>query len=154
VYTSFREPRAALSPRRHPLRSGRGPREFREFATRLRGPPSRESSGFRGVAGGPAIAFAHRRDPRFHHPCREGRRTVVALWHGSEGIRMLRIERSADADGVCFTISGRIEAAHLAELQRLIDEETAARRPLVLDLKDVKLIARDAVTFFGRCEAG
>src|SRR5262249_1780988 len=82
------------------------------------------------------------------------RRTVVALWHGSEGIRMLRIERSADADGVCFTISGRIEAAHLAELQRLIDEETAARRPLVLDLKDVKLIARDAVTFFGRCEAG
>jgi hypothetical protein len=65
---------------------------------------------------------------------------------------MLRIERSADGEDVCFTISGRIEAAHVAELQRLIDEETAGRS-VVLDLRDVKLVDRDAVTFLVRCEA-
>jgi anti-anti-sigma regulatory factor len=67
---------------------------------------------------------------------------------------MLRIERSADGEDVRFTITGRVEAVHVAELQRLIEEETAARRPIVLDLKEVKLVDREAVSFFVRCEAG
>jgi hypothetical protein len=66
---------------------------------------------------------------------------------------MLRIERSADGEDVCLTITGRVEAVHVAELQRLIDEETAAHRPTVLDLKEVKLVDREAVSFFVRCEA-
>ena len=65
---------------------------------------------------------------------------------------MLRIERSADGEDIRFTISGRIDAAHVVELQRLIDDETA-ECSVVLDLRDVKLVDRDAVSFLVRCEA-
>ena len=64
---------------------------------------------------------------------------------------MLRIERYVDGEEVRFTISGRIEAEHVAELQRLIDE-TGTDRALVLDLKDVKLVARDTMSFLVRCQ--
>ena len=67
-------------------------------------------------------------------------------------IAVLMIERSADGEDVCFTITGRVEAAHVAELQRLIDEERAAHRPVALDLKEVKLVDRVAVSFFARCK--
>ena len=52
---------------------------------------------------------------------------------------MLRIDRSANGE-VRFTLIGRIGAAHVAELQRLIDAESAGNRPIVLD-GDVKLVA-------------
>ena len=65
---------------------------------------------------------------------------------------MLKIERSANGE-VRFTITGRVEAAHVGELQRLIDEEATGRRPIVFDLKDVKLVDREAVRFLARCEA-
>ena len=64
---------------------------------------------------------------------------------------MLRIQRSAN-DKVIFTLSGRIEAEHLEELQRVCSLETV-NRLLVLDLKDVTLVARDAVKYLARCEA-
>ncbi len=64
---------------------------------------------------------------------------------------MLRIQRSAN-DKVIFTLSGRIEAEHLEELQRVCSLETVDRL-LVLDLKDVTLVARDAVKYLARCEA-
>src|SRR5262249_38484410 len=54
---------------------------------------------------------------------------------------------------VRLTITGRIEVAHVAELQRLVDADSADHRRIVLDLKDVKLVDREAVTFFVRCEA-
>jgi hypothetical protein len=41
---------------------------------------------------------------------------------------MLRVERSVDGAGVRLTISGRIEAEHVAELERLVDEEAGHRR--------------------------
>lgn len=66
---------------------------------------------------------------------------------------MLRIERSADGDDVCFTVTGHLEAPHVAELQRLINEEAAAHRPIVLDLKEVKLVDRESLSFLVRCEA-
>jgi hypothetical protein len=66
---------------------------------------------------------------------------------------MLRIERSVDGEEVRFTITGRIEAEHVVELQRLIDEEAGAHRAFVLDLKDVKLVAREAMSFFVRSQA-
>jgi len=53
---------------------------------------------------------------------------------------------------VVFTLSGRIDAEHLEELERVFGLETVDRL-LVLDLKDVTLVDRDAVKYLARCEA-
>jgi hypothetical protein len=63
---------------------------------------------------------------------------------------MLKIQRSAN-DTVVFTLSGRIEAEGVTELQRLFDLESAGHR-VALDLKDVTLADRDAVKFLLSCE--
>ena len=63
---------------------------------------------------------------------------------------MLKIQRSAN-DTVVFTLSGRIEAEGVIELQRLFDLESAQQQ-VALDLKDVTLADRDAVKFLLRCE--
>jgi hypothetical protein len=65
---------------------------------------------------------------------------------------VLRIHRSEQGEVVRFMLSGRIEAEYLPELRRLIDGEER-RRPLTLDLREVKLVDRDAVTFLAQCEA-
>jgi anti-anti-sigma regulatory factor len=65
---------------------------------------------------------------------------------------MFKIQRSADGEFVVFTLSGRIKAARLAELQQLLECE-ADHHSLVLDLKEVKLVDRDAVSFLASCEA-
>jgi anti-anti-sigma regulatory factor len=64
---------------------------------------------------------------------------------------MFKIQRSADGEFVVFTLSGRIKAVRLAELQKLLECE--ADDSLVLDLKEVKLVDRDAVSFLASCEA-
>jgi anti-anti-sigma regulatory factor len=64
---------------------------------------------------------------------------------------MLRIQRSANGK-VVFTLSGRIEAEDVTELQRLFALERADHH-LVLDLNDVTLVDREAVKFLARCEA-
>ncbi len=64
---------------------------------------------------------------------------------------MLKIQRTANGK-VVLRLSGRIQAEHVAELQRLFDLEKGGRG-LVLDLKDVTLVDRDAVKFLARCEA-
>ena len=63
---------------------------------------------------------------------------------------MLRIQRSSKR-GVAFSLSGRIEAEDIAELQRLLRLE-AAGQEITLDLQDITLVDRDAVRFLGRCE--
>jgi hypothetical protein len=63
---------------------------------------------------------------------------------------MLKIQRSANGK-VVFTLSGRIEAEDVTELQRLFESESVARH-LVLDLEDVTLADRNAVNFLMRCE--
>jgi len=63
---------------------------------------------------------------------------------------MLKIQRSANGS-VVFTLSGRIETADVTELQRLFELESTSRH-LVMDLKDVTLADRDAVSFLMRCE--
>ena len=65
---------------------------------------------------------------------------------------MLKIQRSMDGKSVRCARSGRIEGQHVAELQRLIEEE-ASRHPITLDLEGVRLVDRDAVAFLARCEA-
>jgi ABC-type transporter Mla MlaB component len=63
---------------------------------------------------------------------------------------MLKIQRSVEAGNVRIMLSGRIEREHLAELQRLIDED--APQLVTLDLEDVRLVDREAVGFLARCE--
>jgi len=65
---------------------------------------------------------------------------------------MLRIQRSEHGEGVRFMLSGRIEVEHLAELRRLIEGEDG-RRPVTFDLKEIKLVDREAVNFLADCEA-
>jgi len=64
---------------------------------------------------------------------------------------MLKIERSANGE-VVFTLSGRMEAENVAELKTLLRSEAGGRR-VILDLKDVILVDRDAVSFLESCEA-
>jgi len=65
---------------------------------------------------------------------------------------MLKIQRLAQGAFVLFTLSGRIQADDVAELQRLFDLE-ANKQNLTLDLHEVKLVDREAVRFLARCEA-
>jgi hypothetical protein len=65
---------------------------------------------------------------------------------------MLRVQMSAKGEAVAFTLSGRIRAGEVAELQRLFEAEGEDRR-IVLDLKEVKLVDREVVRFLARCEA-
>ena len=68
---------------------------------------------------------------------------------------MFQISRSEDQDLLTFTLSGRIEEEELGELQRLLKNELGATsKVIVLDLKDVKLVHREAVKFLASCEAG
>jgi hypothetical protein len=61
-----------------------------------------------------------------------------------------RIERSARQRFTVFTLSGRMEAEQVAELKELFDRDY---RNIILDLRDVRLADRDAVTFLRVCEA-
>jgi ABC-type transporter Mla MlaB component len=64
---------------------------------------------------------------------------------------MLKIQRSIDADNVRLVLSGRLERQHIAELQRLIDED-ASHNVVTLDLEEIRLVDREAVGFLARCE--
>jgi hypothetical protein len=64
---------------------------------------------------------------------------------------MFRIHRSENGE-VAFAISGRLEAEHIAELEKLIAAETKGRR-ISLDLKDMTLTGQDGIDFLTRCEA-
>jgi anti-anti-sigma regulatory factor len=64
---------------------------------------------------------------------------------------MLKIQRAANGD-VVFTLSGRMDAENVAELETLLGTEPKGRR-IFLDLKDLTLVDRDAVSFLERCEA-
>jgi len=65
---------------------------------------------------------------------------------------MFKIQRSANGRLIVFTLSGRIKAIHVNELRTLLDSE-ADDLSLVLDLKEVKLVDRDVVSFLAGCEA-
>jgi hypothetical protein len=64
---------------------------------------------------------------------------------------MLRIQRSSNGQ-VVFTLSGELDAEQIAELEALISSE-AKGRTIVLDLKNLILVGREAISFLGRCEA-
>jgi anti-anti-sigma regulatory factor len=64
---------------------------------------------------------------------------------------MLKIQRSSNGQ-VVFTLSGEIDKEEIAELEALLRSE-AKGRTIVLDLKDLTLVGRAAISFLGRCEA-
>ncbi|HEY5028704.1 MAG TPA: hypothetical protein VIK39_09875 [Candidatus Angelobacter sp.] len=63
----------------------------------------------------------------------------------------LRIQRSAEGEQVVFTLCGRIQAEQVKELQAQF-ESGSSGNGIVLDLKEVKLIDRDAVRFLAHHE--
>lgn len=63
---------------------------------------------------------------------------------------MLRIHRKANGE-VVFTLSGRIDKEHIAELEALIGAEGKDRR-IILDLKDMTLTGQDGINFLAQCE--
>ena len=63
---------------------------------------------------------------------------------------MLKITRAANGEMV-IKLSGRMGAENLGEVEK-ISAESDGRR-IVLDLKDLKLVDQDAVSFLKRCEA-
>ena len=64
---------------------------------------------------------------------------------------MLKIQRSSNGQ-IIFTLIGRMKAERVAELKALLKPETGTQQ-IVLDLKDLTLVDRDAVRFLERCEA-
>jgi len=64
----------------------------------------------------------------------------------------LRIDISDERDRVVFTLTGRIQAEQVSELQALLKSDLPDHS-LVVDLKEVKLVDRDAVRFLGEVEA-
>lgn len=64
---------------------------------------------------------------------------------------MLKIQRSANGE-VVFTLIGRVNVENVAELKTLFESEGEGRR-IVLDLKDLTLVDRDAVVFLERWES-
>jgi hypothetical protein len=64
---------------------------------------------------------------------------------------LLKIRRSEDKGRAIFTLSGRIEERHVSELLELLDAE-ARTVEVTLDLKEVKLVDREAIRFLAACE--
>ena len=63
---------------------------------------------------------------------------------------MLKITRAANGE-VVWTLSGRMDAENVIELKSLFKSEPEGRR-IVLDLKDLTLVDREAVRFLESCE--
>lgn len=53
---------------------------------------------------------------------------------------------------MALEVSGRLEGEHLTELQEALTAE-GAEEDVVLDLKQVKLVDQEAVSFLAGCEA-
>jgi len=64
---------------------------------------------------------------------------------------MLKITRAANG-AVVFKLSGRMGAENIGDLEKLISAEASGRR-IVMDLKDLRLVDQDVVSFLRRCEA-
>ena len=65
---------------------------------------------------------------------------------------MWKVKKMDDGEFVVLLVSGRIEGKYLLELQEVFAAE-AGNQNFILDMKEVKLVDQDAVTFLSRCEA-
>jgi anti-anti-sigma regulatory factor len=64
---------------------------------------------------------------------------------------MLRIQREANGQ-VVLRISGRLDGQNIAELKELIESEGSGR-PVVMDLRELRLVDQAAVRFLEQCES-
>ncbi len=64
---------------------------------------------------------------------------------------MLKIQRTANGE-VVLALSGRLDGENVGQLHTLFGTETEGLR-IVLDLRDLTLVDRDAVKFLKRCES-
>jgi anti-anti-sigma regulatory factor len=64
---------------------------------------------------------------------------------------MPKIERTANGE-VVFKLTGRMGAENVSEFETLINAEASGRR-VVLDLKDLRLVDQEVVSFLRRREA-
>jgi hypothetical protein len=64
----------------------------------------------------------------------------------------LRIQRSVEQRSVVFILTGRIQADQVSDLEALLKSESLDR-DIVLDLRTLKLVDRDAVQFLAGREA-
>ena len=64
---------------------------------------------------------------------------------------MLKLQRSSNGK-VILALSGQIDDQDISELETQIRSEEKGRS-IVLDLKDLTLVSRDAIGFLERCEA-
>ena len=64
---------------------------------------------------------------------------------------MLKIQRSSNGQ-VVLALSGQIDDQDITELETQIRSEEKGRS-IALDLKDLTLVSRDAISFLERCEA-
>jgi anti-anti-sigma regulatory factor len=61
-----------------------------------------------------------------------------------------KIQRSMKAGTIVFALSGEMDNEHMERLQELLDTEEHSR--ILLDLKDVTVVGREAVQFLARVE--
>lgn len=67
---------------------------------------------------------------------------------------MWKINKSKDAKRVVLSISGRIKAEELLELQKAVSSEETPQQKVDLDLENVRLVDQQVVTYLAYCEAG
>lgn len=65
---------------------------------------------------------------------------------------MWKIRKFTDAKRVVLSISGRIEAEELLELQKAVSLEETAGQKVDLDLENVRLVDQHVVTYLACCE--
>jgi anti-anti-sigma regulatory factor len=63
----------------------------------------------------------------------------------------LRIQRSNERGSAVFRLTGRIQAGQIPDVKALLGSEFTDHR-ITLDLKDVRLVDRDAVRFLAQIE--
>jgi anti-anti-sigma regulatory factor len=66
---------------------------------------------------------------------------------------MWKAKKIVDHKSVALQLSGRLEAEHLTELQKAFAAEDGDQDVVVLDMKEVRLVDQEAVTFLAGCEA-
>jgi anti-anti-sigma regulatory factor len=64
---------------------------------------------------------------------------------------MLKITRSLNGEAV-FSLSGRMDAENLGDLEALLNAESGDE--IILELKDLTLVDLDVVRFLRHCETG
>jgi ABC-type transporter Mla MlaB component len=66
---------------------------------------------------------------------------------------MWKVQKMAEGELVLLNLGGRLEGRELTELQSVIASESEDRK-IALDLRDLKLVDQETVTFLARCETG